>query len=44
MNDQHNSTKKIKKQKKSACKNIEKEEKLSQIMLLKDNSNDILMT
>ena len=44
MNDQHNSTKKFKKQKKSACKNIEKEEKLSQIMLLKDNSNDILMT
>ena len=43
MNDQHNSTKKIKK-KKPACKNIEKEEKLSQIMLLKDNLNDILMT
>ena len=44
MNDQHNSTKKIKTQKKPACKNIEKEEKLSQIMLLKDNLNDILMT
>ena len=32
------------KKKKPACKNIEKEEKLSQIMLLKDNLNDILMT
>ena len=36
--------KKSKNQKKPACKNIEKEEKLSQIMLLKDNLNDILMT